>query len=299
MIKQRTLKKHVQVEGIGVHSGGPVLMSLHPAPADTGVVFRRIDLNPVAEIPARVDCVGNTDFCTRLEKDEASIATVEHLLSALSAAQIDNVYVDLSLPELPILDGSAKPFLELILSAGIEAQEAAKKFIRVKREVSVALDDKWAKLEPYHGFSVSFEMDYNHPVIKRSPQAVSFEFTPEKYANELCGARTFGFYSDYEMLLSKKLAMGSSLENTVVINDESVMNPEGLRYPDEFVKHKILDAIGDLYLLGHNVIGAFSAHKSGHSVNSALLRKLLADTTAWDMVTFEFAEDAPGCYRHL
>lgn len=299
MIKQRTLKNSVDITGIGVHSGGPVSLTLHPAPVDTGIVFRRIDLTPVVEIPARIDCVGNTDFCTCLVRGNVSIATVEHLLSALSALQIDNLYVDLSFPELPILDGSARPFLDQVLVVGFEEQSALKKFIRIKKTIEVAQNDKWAKLSPYDGFSVAFEIAYNHPVILSSPQVVAFEFSQNNYIEQVSRARTFGFYADHEMLLAKKMAMGSSLENTVVIGDTAVMNPEGLRYEDEFVKHKILDAMGDLYLLGHNIIGAFSGYKSGHGVNSLLLKKLLSDSTAWEMVTFEHGDDAPFCYAEV
>lgn len=296
MLKQRTLKQSVEIGGMGVHSGGPVSVTLRPAPVDTGIVFRRMDLTPIVEIPARIDCIGNTDFCTCLVKGDVSIATVEHLLSALSALQVDNLYVELSLPELPILDGSARPFLESMLSVGIEEQSALKKFIRIKKNIEVVQNDKWAKLEPYNGFCVSFEIAYNHPVILQSPQAVTFQFSQENYLEQVASARTFGFLADYEVMLAKKLAMGSNLENTVVIAEDRVMNPEGLRYPDEFVKHKILDAIGDLYLLGHNVIGAFSGYKSGHGINSALLKKLLSDPSAWEMITFEHEEDAPSCY---
>ncbi|MDP1574245.1 MAG: UDP-3-O-acyl-N-acetylglucosamine deacetylase [Coxiellaceae bacterium] len=296
MIKQRTLKNSVHITGIGVHSGGPVSLTLQPAPSDTGVLFRRTDLDPVVEIPARIACIGNTDMCTCLIKDSVMIATVEHLLSALSALQIDNLYVDLSYPELPILDGSSKPFVELILSAGIEEQVALKKFIRIKKTIEVTQNDKWARFEPYDGFRVAFEIAFNHPVILRSEQAVTFDFSETNYIEYVSSARTFGFLADYEMMLAKKLAMGSSLDNTVVLDADRVINPDGLRYPDEFVKHKILDAIGDLYLVGHNIIGAFSGYKSGHAVNSALLKKLLADESAWEMVTFEHAEDAPSCY---
>ena len=298
MIKQRTLKNSVHVAGIGVHSGGPVSLTLQPAPSDTGIVFRRTDLDPVVEIPARIACIGNTDMCTCLVKDAVVIATVEHLLSALSALQIDNLYVDLSYPELPILDGSSKPFIELMLSAGIEEQAALKKFIRIKKTVEIMQNDKWARFEPHDGFRVAFEIAFDHPVILQSEQRVTFDFSQENYIDCVSSARTFGFLADYEMMLAKKLAMGSSLDNTVVLDTDRVVNPDGLRYPDEFVKHKILDAIGDLYLVGHNIIGAFSGYKSGHAVNSALLKKLLSDESAWEMVTFECAEDAPLCYSN-
>jgi UDP-3-O-[3-hydroxymyristoyl] N-acetylglucosamine deacetylase len=296
MIKQRTVKNTICATGVGVHSGEAVSLTLRPAPVDTGIVFCRTDLTPVIDIPARVDCIGNTESCTCLERNGICVATVEHLLSAFSGLGIDNCYVDVSLGELPIMDGSASPFVFLIESAGVEEQAAAKKFIRIKKDVEVKIDDKWVRLSPHEGFSVSFEIAYNHPVVQKSRQAVTLDFATTSYIKEVSRARTFGFMADYEAMLARKLAMGASLENTVVIGDDRVVNEEGLRYSDEFVKHKILDAIGDLYLLGHNIIGAFSGYKSGHALNSALLKKLLADREAWEVVMFEHEEEAPNCY---
>lgn len=298
MIKQHTLKNLIHATGTGVHSGEKINITLHPAPVDTGIVFRRTDV-PGLLIPAHISCVGNTDSCTSLVKDNYRIATVEHLLSACAGLGIDNCYVDLSTSELPIMDGSASPFVFLIESAGIEEQDALKKFIRIKKTVEVKSGDKWVKLEPFDGFQVSFEIVYNHPVIMKSQQSITLDFSSASYVKEVSRARTFGFLADYEMMLAKKLAQGASLENTVVLDADKVVNEDGLRYPDEFVKHKILDVIGDLYLLGHNLIGAFSGYKSGHAMNSALMNELLSQTDAWEIVTFGDVKDAPSCYADM
>ena len=246
---------------------------------NTGIIFRR----GTTEIPATIDFIGDTDFCTCLVKDNQRISTVEHLLSALSALHIDNCIAELSLDELPVLDGSAKPFVDLILSAGIAEQAALKKFIKIKKTIEANQGDKWARLEPFDGFCVAMEISFTHPIIASSQQVITLDVTQEKYIEEISRARTFGFLADYEMMLAKKLAKGASLENTVVLDAENVVNPEGLRYPDEFVKHKMLDAIGDLYLLGHPMIGKFSGFKSGHALNSALMKKLLADVEAFEI----------------
>jgi len=285
MIKQRTLKNTIHATGIGVHSGDPVRLILKPASINTGIVFRRIDLADVVSIPARVEFIGNTDLCTCLEKEGVRIATVEHLLSALAGLSIDNAIIDLTFSELPIMDGSSGPFIFLIQSAGIEEQTEEKKFIRIKKTVEIQAGDKFARLSPYDGFQVSFEIHFDHPIIAKSHQSLTFDLSPIAYIKELSRARTFGFLSDYNAIRQKKLALGASLENAVVLDDVKVLNEDGLRDPDEFVKHKILDVIGDLYLLGHSMIGAFTGYKSGHALNSQLLQKLMAETDAWEVVT--------------
>lgn len=296
MIKQRTLKNAIHATGIGVHSGETVYLTLRPAPIDTGIIFRRLTANELIEIPAQVNYIGDTDLCTCLIKDNARIATVEHLLSALAGLGVDNCYIDSSLAELPIMDGSAAPFVFLIESAGIEKQDALKKFMRITKTIEVREGDKFVKIEPFHGFRVSFEIAFDHPVIAQSHQSVTLNFSPIAYAREISRARTFGFLQDYEMIRKKNLARGASLENAIVLDHEKVINEEGLRDPDEFVKHKILDAVGDLYLLGHNLIGAFTGYKSGHAMNSQLLRELLSQRDAWEIVTFSDSTAAPVCY---
>lgn len=296
MIKQRTLKNVIHATGVGVHLGEKVYLTLRPAPIDTGIVFRRVDLAEPVEIPALAASIGNTDLCTCLEKNEVRIATVEHLLSAFAGLGIDNCIVDLSLSELPIMDGSASPFVFLIESAGIEEQNAPKKFIRIKKTIEVHEGDKFVKLEPFDGFRVSFEIAFSHPIIVNTQQSITIDFSSASYVKDVSRARTFGFLADYEMIRQKNLARGASLDNAIVLDTATIVNEDGLRDPDEFVKHKILDAIGDLYLLGHSLIGAFSGYKSGHALNSALLRKLLSQTDAWELVTFDDAESAPVCY---
>lgn len=293
MIKQRTLKSAISATGVGVHLGEKVYLTLRPAPVNTGIVFRRIDLDTPVEIPAKAQYIGETDLCTCLVKKDVRIATVEHLLSALSGLGIDNCYVDVSLPELPIMDGSAGPFIFLVQSAGIEEQNAPKKFIRIKKTVEIRDGDKFVRVTPYDGFKVSFEINFDHPVIANSRQALTLDFSATSYMKEVARARTFGFLSDYEKIRQKNLAKGASLDNAIVLDTFKVLNEEGLRDPDEFVKHKILDAIGDLYLLGHSMIGAFSAYKSGHALNSRLLNTLLSQADAWELVTFDDAKKAP------
>jgi len=296
MIKQRTLKNAIHATGVGVHLGEKVYLTLRPAPIDAGIIFRRVDLAEPVDIPARVAFIGNTDLCTCLEKKEVRIATVEHLLSAFSGLGIDNCYVDLSLSELPIMDGSASPFVFLIEAAGIEEQDAPKKFIRIKKPIEVRVGDKFARLDPFEGFRVSFEIAFSHPVIVNSQQAITIDFSSASYIKDVSRARTFGFLAEYEMIRQKNLARGASLDNAIVLDTIQVMNEEGLRYPDEFVKHKILDVIGDLYLLGYSLIGAFTGYKSGHAINSALLRELLSQQDAWELVTFDDEKSVPVCY---
>lgn len=293
MIKQRTLKNVIRATGVGLHTGDKVYLSLRPAPVDTGIIFRRTDLPQVVEIAARAENVGDTRLSTTLVKGAVRISTIEHLLSALAGLGIDNVYVDVSTSEVPIMDGSAGPFVFLIQSAGIEEQNAPKRYIRIKRPVKVQQGDKWAKFEPFDGFKVSFQIDFNHPVFKRTSQHAEIDFSKTSFVKEVSRARTFGFMHEIELLRENKLALGGSLENAIVVDDYRVLNEEGLRYEDEFVKHKILDAIGDVYLLGHGLIGAFSGYKSGHELNNLLLRTLLADKQAWELVSFEANQPAP------
>lgn len=298
MIKQRTLKNVIRAAGVGIHTGEKVYLTLRPAAPNTGIVFRRTDLSPPVEIPARPENVGDTSMSTTLMKGEVRISTVEHLLSALAGLGIDNAYVDLSAAEVPIMDGSAGPFVFLIQSAGIEEQNAPKRFIRIKRSVKVEEGDKWARFEPFEGFKVSFSIDFDHPVFRGHSQEATVDFSTTSFVKEVSRARTFGFMRDLEMLREKRLALGGSMDNAVVMDDYRILNEDGLRYEDEFVKHKVLDAIGDLYLLGHSLIGAFSGHKSGHALNNRLLRALTADAKAWEVVTFEDESRAPISYLH-
>ena len=287
MIKQRTLKNVIRATGVGLHSGDKVYLTLRPAPVDSGIIFRRVDLNPPMDIPARAENVGDTRLSTTLVKGKTRISTVEHLLSALAGLGIDNAYVELSASEVPIMDGSAGPFVFLIQSAGIEEQNAPKRYIRIKRAVQVQDGDKWARFDPFNGFKVSFRIDFEHPVFKRSSQFAEIDFSKTSFVKEVSRARTFGFMHEIELLRENKLALGGSLDNAIVMDDYRVLNEDGLRYEDEFVKHKVLDAVGDLYLLGHGLIGAFSGYKSGHELNNKLLRTLLADKQAWELVSFE------------
>jgi UDP-3-O-[3-hydroxymyristoyl] N-acetylglucosamine deacetylase len=293
MIRQRTLKNSIRATGVGLHTGEKVYLTLRPAAANTGIVFRRVDLDPVVEIKAHPENVGDTQLSTCLIQDGVRVSTVEHLLSAMAGLGIDNAYVDLSAPEVPIMDGSAGPFVFLIRSAGIQEQAAAKRFIRIKRPIRVREDDKWVAFEPFDGFKVAFELHFDHPVFKSSTQRAEIDFSSTSFVKELSRARTFGFMKDIEYLQQNNLALGGSLDNAIVVDDYRVLNEDGLRYHDEFVKHKILDAIGDLYLLGHSLIGAFSGHKSGHALNNRLLRQLLQERDAWEEVTFEKEEVAP------
>ncbi|MCB2261529.1 MAG: UDP-3-O-acyl-N-acetylglucosamine deacetylase [Candidatus Thiosymbion ectosymbiont of Robbea hypermnestra] len=284
MIRQRTLKNVIQATGIGLHTGEKVRLMLRPAAPETGIVFRRVDLPRPVEIAARPENVGDTKMSTTLVAGDASISTVEHLLSAFAGLGIDNAYVDVSAPEVPIMDGSAGPFVFLIQSAGIEEQNRPKRFIRIKRRVTVEDGDKRAVFEPYDGFRIDFSIDFDHPAFLSRAQRVSMDFSATSFIKEISRARTFGFLREVEALRQRNLALGGSMDNAVVVDDYRVLNEEGLRYEDEFVRHKILDAIGDLYLLGHSLIGAFRGHKSGHALNNRLLRTLMADETAWESV---------------
>lgn len=297
MIKQRTLKNIVRATGVGLHTGEKVYLTLRPAMANSGIVFRRVDLNPVVEIKADAYAVGDTRLSSCLEKDGARVQTVEHLMSALAGLGIDNVFVELTSGEMPIMDGSASPFVFLLQSAGIEEQPAAKRFIRIKKAVEVRHGDKWVKFEPYNGFRVDFSIDFRHPVFAHSNKRVVVDFEHTSYVKEVSRARTFGFMQDVESMRSQGLALGGSLDNAIVMDEFRVLNADGLRYEDEFVKHKALDAIGDLYLLGHPVIGAYSAYKSGHALNNELLRKLMEDESSWESVTFLKPEEAPPFLR--
>ena len=293
MIKQRTLKNVIRAIGVGLHTGEKVYLTLRPAPANTGIVFRRVDLAEPVEILARPENVGCTMLSTTLVKGNARVSTVEHLLSAMAGLGVDNAYVDLSAAEVPIMDGSAGPFVFLIQSAGIEEQNAAKEFIRITRPVFVEDGDKWAKFEPFNGFKVSFTIQFDNPVFEHCSNEATVDFSTTSFVKEVSRARTFGFMGDLEKLQKNKLAQGGSLDNAIIYDDYRILNEDGLRYEDEFVKHKVLDAIGDLYLLGHSLIGAFSGYKSGHALNNQLLRVLMADETAWEMVSFEDSVDVP------
>lgn len=293
MLKQRTLKSLVRATGVGLHSGAKVTLALRPAQPDTGIVFRRVDLDPPLDIKADPFAVGDTRLASCLEKEGAKVATVEHLMSALAGLGIDNLYVDVDAAELPIMDGSAGPFVFLLQSAGIEEQAAAKRFLRVRKPVEVREGDKWARLEPYDGFRLSFSIVFNHPAVDRTASSVTIDFAENSYLREVARARTFGFTQDVEFLRDQGLALGGSLENAIVMDEYRVLNADGLRYADEFVKHKALDAIGDLYLAGHPLLAAFTAHKSGHAMNNRLLRELLADAEAWELVSFEQSEALP------
>jgi len=296
MIRQRTLKNVIRATGVGLHTGNKVYLTLRPAAADTGIIFRRVDLPQPVEIRACPDKVGDTRLSTTLVEGEVSISTVEHLLSAFAGLGIDNAYVDVSAPEVPIMDGSAGPFVFLIQSAGIEEQNRPKRFIRIKRRVAVEDGDKCAVFEPYKGFKVDFSIDFDHPAFVSRVREASVDLSTTSFIKEVSRARTFGFLRDIEALRQNNLALGGSMDNAVVVDDYRVLNEEGLRYEDEFVKHKILDAIGDLYLLGHSLIGAFRGYKSGHALNNRLLRALIADETAWEQVMFEDSRSLPISY---
>jgi UDP-3-O-[3-hydroxymyristoyl] N-acetylglucosamine deacetylase len=294
VIYQRTLKNVIRATGVGLHTGEKVYLTLRPAAADTGIVFRRIDLAEPVDIKAEPYAVGDTRLSSCLQKDGVRVSTVEHLMSALAGLGVDNVYVDLTAGEVPIMDGSAGPFVFLLQSAGIEEQKATKKFIRVLKTVEVRSGDKWVRFDPYNGFKLDLAIDFNHPVLERTRQSVTIDFSTTSYVKEVSRARTFGFMQDVEMMRAQGLGLGGSLDNAIVMDEYRVLNSDGLRYDDEFVKHKVLDAIGDLYLLGHPLIGAFSGYKSGHALNNALLRSLLEHSGAWEYVRFERLEDAPA-----
>jgi len=294
MLRQRTLKSLVSATGVGLHTGQKVRLTLRPAQPDTGVVFRRTDLPGAADLPARADLVGETRLCSCLVSGAVKIYTIEHLMSALSGLGVDNAYVDLDGPEVPIMDGSAAPFVLLIQQAGVEEQGAPKRFLRVKKRIEAKEGDKWAVLEPYEGFKLSFSIVYDHPVIEKSNTELTVDFATTSYLKEVARARTYGFMHDVESLRESGLALGGGLENAVVLDEHRVLNAEGLRFGDEFIRHKILDAIGDLYLLGRPFLAAFSAYKSGHGLNNKLLRDLAMDPSATEVVTFERAEEAPA-----
>jgi len=299
VVRQKTLKKSVQLSGVGVHTGEKVSLTLKPAPANAGIVFKRVDLFSQDYIPALAQYVGDTQFCTTLVQNGSSISTVEHLLSAAAGMGIDNLVVEVNAPELPIMDGSAFPIVQLMASAGIVAQDLPRRFLKIKEIIQLEDQDKWLKIEPYNGFKIDFEIDFSHPAIPKSIQKLSYtqsygleanfenneDMDENRYISELSRARTFGFLSDFEYLRSKNLCLGGSLDNAIVLDNTKVLNPDGLRYPDELVRHKILDAIGDFYLLGMPVLGAVSAYKSGHTLNNRFVRAILNNQSAWETVT--------------
>ncbi|MBV8030044.1 MAG: UDP-3-O-acyl-N-acetylglucosamine deacetylase, partial [Betaproteobacteria bacterium] len=299
MLRQRTLKSLVSASGVGLHTGRKVRLTLRPAAPNTGIVFRRVDLASPVEVPARAQLVGEARLASTLVQGDVKIHTVEHLMSALAGLGIDNAYADVDAAELPIMDGSAAPFALLLQQAGIEEQPAPKKFLRVKKRVEVSEGDKWARLEPYEGYKLSFSIEFRHPVIERTTQSVTLDFAQTSYLKEIARARTFGFMHDMEDLRESGLALGGGLDNAVVLDEYRVLNAEGLRFADEFIRHKLLDAVGDLYLLGGPLLGAFTAHKSGHALNNRLLRALLTDAAAFEAVVFERAEDAPAGVARL
>ncbi|MHB0990059.1 MAG: UDP-3-O-acyl-N-acetylglucosamine deacetylase [Burkholderiales bacterium] len=297
MIRQRTLKNTIRATGVGLHTGAKVGMTLRPAAPNTGVVFRRVDLPEPVDITVAAERVGDTRLCSTLDNGVTTIATVEHLMSALAGLGVDNVHVDLDGPEVPIMDGSASSFVFLIQSAGIVEQNAAKRFVRIRKTVEVVEGDKRVRFEPYDGFKIEFTIDFKHPVFEKSSQVISLDFAHTSYIKEVSRARTFGFMQEVEWLRSNGLALGGSLDNAIVMDEYRVLNSDGLRYEDEFVKHKVLDAIGDLYLIGHPIIGAFHAYKSGHALNNRLLRTLLQDETAWEYITYDDETRAPEGIR--
>jgi len=297
MVNQRTLKNSVQATGVGLHTGERVNLTLSPAPANSGIVFRRVDVVPVVVIRAEAHAVHDTRLSTCLEVNGTRIATIEHLMSAFAGLGVDNAFVDLTSAEVPIMDGSAGTFIFLLQSAGIMEQSAAKKFIRIKKIIEIKDDDKWVRFEPFNGYKLNFTINFSHPVFASTKQHVTIDLGEHSYIKEVSRARTFGFMHDVENMRAQGLALGGNLDNAIVMDEYRVINPDGLRFEDEFVKHKILDAIGDLYLLGHPLIGAFSGYKSGHALNNALLRSLLADEQAWEFVTFNKTEEAPAFLR--
>jgi UDP-3-O-[3-hydroxymyristoyl] N-acetylglucosamine deacetylase len=298
MIKQRTLKNVIRATGVGLHTGKKVYLTLRPAPTNNGIIFRRVDRDPAIDIPARPEFVGDTKLSTTLIRDGVRISTVEHLLSALAGFGIDNAYIDVSADEVPIMDGSAGPFVFLIQSAGVVEQNEPKRFLRIRREIRVDNEDKWAKFEAFDGFKVGFTIEFDHPVFNDRICNAVIDFSTTSFVKEVSRARTFGFMRDVELLRQNNLALGGSLDNAVVVDDYRVLNEDGLRYEDECVKHKILDAIGDLYLLGYSLIGSFTGYKSGHELNNRLLRELLATEDAWELVGFEDEVDLPISFMH-
>ena len=298
MIKQRTLKRIVQATGVGLHTGKKVTLTLRPAPANTGVIYRRTDLNPPVDFPADAKSVRDTMLCTCLVNEhDVRISTVEHLNAALAGLGIDNIMVEVDAPEIPIMDGSAAPFVYLLLDAGIEELNCAKKFVRIKETVRVEDGDKWAEFKPYNGFTLDFTIDFNHPAIDSSTQRYAMNFSADAFMRQISRARTFGFMRDIEYLQSRGLCLGGSFDCAIVVDDYRVLNEDGLRFEDEFVRHKMLDAIGDLFMCGHNIIGAFTAYKSGHALNNKLLQAVLAKQEAWEYVTFEDDAKLPMAFR--
>ncbi len=303
MLRQRTIKQIVKSTGIGLHSGTRVTLTLRPAPPDTGIVFRRIDLDPPVDLPASAIGIGDTRLASTLQTGEVKVSTVEHLMSACAGLGLDNLYADVTAEEIPIMDGSASSFVFLLQSAGIEEQPRAKKFIRVTKPTEIRVpdasgsgDDAWVRLDPYFGFKLDFSIDFKHPAIDATGQRHSIDFADTSYVKDIARARTFGFMHEAEALRSMGLARGGSFDNTIVMDEYRILNGEGLRDSAEFVKHKILDAIGDLYLIGHPLIAAYSAHKSGHGMNNRLLRALLADDSAYEIVTFDDEAAAPRAF---
>ncbi|MEE4186661.1 MAG: UDP-3-O-acyl-N-acetylglucosamine deacetylase [Gammaproteobacteria bacterium] len=297
MLKQRTLKNSIRATGVGLHTGEKVFMTLRPAPENTGIVFRRVDLDPPVDVPGDFSLVGETMLGTTLIRDKVKVATVEHLLSAIAGLGIDNAFIELSAAEVPIMDGSAAPFVFLLQSAGIAEQNAAKRFIRVRETVRVERGDKWAEFKPHNGFRINFNIDFDHPVFRKHLQASTIDFSTTTFLREVSRARTFGFLRDIEMLRANRLALGGSIDNAVVLDDFRVLNEDGLRYEDEFVRHKILDAIGDLYLAGAAILGEYTGYKSGHELNNLLLRELMSRAEAWETVTADGAADVPISFK--
>lgn len=296
MIKQRTLKSAIRTTGVGLHTGDKIQLTLKPAPIDSGIVFRRVDLDPPVEIKATAKNVGETTLSTCLIKDDVRVSTVEHLMSALAGLGIDNAIVELNAPEIPIMDGSAGPFVFLIQSAGVQEQNAPKKFVRVRKEVTLRDGDKVASFLPFDGFKVSFSIEFDHPVFKDRRPQTELDFSSSSFVTDISRARTFGFMHEIEYLRSKGLARGGSMDNAIVVDQYKILNEDGLRFEDEFVKHKVLDAIGDLYMLGNSLLCEYRAHKSGHSLNNRALRLLLEQPDAWEIVTFEENQTSPIIY---
>ncbi|MDD9195263.1 UDP-3-O-acyl-N-acetylglucosamine deacetylase [Aliivibrio sp. S3MY1] len=297
MIRQRTLKSIVQMTGVGLHSGRKVTLTLRPAAANTGVIYRRTDLNPPVDFPADPESVRDTMLCTALVNDEGvRISTVEHLNAALAGMGIDNVVIEVDAPEIPIMDGSASPFVYLLQSAGIEELNTAKKFIRIKKPVRIEDGDKWAEIRPYNGFRLDFTIDFNHPAIDSDDQKLVFDFSSQSFIKDISRARTFGFMRDIEYLQSQNLCLGGSFDCAIVLDDYRILNEDGLRFDNEFVTHKVLDAVGDLYMCGHSILGQISAYKSGHALNNQLLRAVLADQEAWEWTTIEDEQESPVAF---
>jgi UDP-3-O-[3-hydroxymyristoyl] N-acetylglucosamine deacetylase len=297
MLRQRTLKTTIRTTGVGLHTGARVELTLRPAPGDTGIVFHRTDLPAPVTIPAQAVNVGDTRLSSTLALDGTSISTVEHLMSALAGLGIDNLHVDVAGPELPIMDGSAGPFVFLLQAAGIVEQAAPKRYLRVRAPVEIRDGDKWARFDPFAGFKLDFTIDFPHPVFGTENRHVVVDFAEHSYVKEVARARTFGFMQDVEAMRSAGLALGGSLQNAIVLDETRVLNSEGLRYDNEFVKHKVLDAIGDLYLLGRPLIGQYTAFKPGHALNNALARALLARPDAWELVAFDADDDVPSAFQ--